>query len=172
MKSKFVGNNQFSGKTLEERFWEKVDIRSEDECWEWKGSRHWKWKYGHFKLNGKTISSHKVFYEMSKGKIPEGLLVLHKCDNPPCVNPNHLFLGTNDDNMKDMATKGRSADNQGSKNPKAKLTENDVIQIRKLHKEGVSGAELGRLFGVVKETIYDICSGKRWNHIKEETNGT
>jgi hypothetical protein len=165
MKSKFVGTNQFSGKTLEERFWEKVDIRADNEYWEWQGSKHYKWKYGHFKIDNKTISARIVSYKMTKGEIPEGLLVCHTCDNPPCVNPNHLFLGTNDDNMKDMAKKGRSSDNRGSKNPKAKLTEQDAIQIRKLHKQGMTGAELGRNFGVVKETIYDIINGKRWKHL-------
>lgn len=166
MKSKFVGTNQFSGKTLEERFWEKVDIRSDNECWEWQGSRHHKWKYGHFKFEGKTEEAHRISWMLSYGKYPE-LLVLHTCDNPPCVNPKHLFLGTNDDNMKDMARKGRSSDNRGSKNPKAKLTESDVIQIKKL-KGQVSGAELGRKFGVVKEAIYDIWSGKHWSHVGEQ----
>ena len=164
MTSKFVGTNQFSGKTLEDRFWEKVNIISDDECWEWQGSRHHRWNYGHFKLNGKTKSAHIVSFELVNGKIPDGLFVLHKCDNPPCVNPKHLFLGTNDDNMKDMASKGRSADNHGSKNPNSKLTEQDVIEIKNL-KGQVSGAKLGRKFGVVKEAIYDIWTGKRWGHI-------
>jgi hypothetical protein len=169
MKSKFVGNNQFSGKTLEERFWEKVDIGEENECWEWLGARHHKWNYGEFKIGYKVIQAHRWSYFISheNEEIPEGMLVLHTCDNPPCVNPKHLFLGTNDDNMKDMAYKGRSADNHGSKNPNSKLKEQDVIQI-KLLKGKVSGAELGRRYGVVKEAIYDIWSGKRWSHVEAQ----
>jgi hypothetical protein len=164
MRSAFIGTNQYSGKTLEERFWEKVDIRGKDECWEWKGSRHWQWGYGHFRLFGKIESAHRVSWMLShNGELPD-LLVLHSCDNPPCVNPRHLSLGTNDDNMKDMAKKGRSADNHGSKNPKAKLSESDVMEIKKL-KGMVSGAELGRRYGVVKEVIYDIWKGKRWAHL-------
>lgn len=166
MKSKFIGTNQFSGKPLDARFWEKVDVRSIDECWEWRGSRHHKWGYGHFRLNGKVESAHRVSWQMMNGDIPDGLVVCHNCDNPPCCNPKHLFLGTIADNNLDKKIKGRQ-DEKGEKNGRAVLKSENIVYIRKQRKLGVSGAELGRMFNVTKENIYDICSGKRWSHIKE-----
>jgi hypothetical protein len=166
-KSKFTGNNQFSGKSLRERLWEKVNILSGVDCWEWQGSRHHQWRYGHFKLNGKTVAAHRVAWEITNGDIPKGLVVCHVCDNPPCCNPNHLFLGTVAENNLDKKNKGRQ-DEKGEKNGRAILTEQSVIQIRKLHKEyGYSFAKLGRLFGLNPVSISYAVKGKNWSHVKE-----
>lgn len=93
------------------RFFDKVDIRENNCCWEWKSCRSSS-GYGEFYINGKNVSSHRFSYILSNGKIPSGLCVLHHCDNPGCVNPEHLFLGTQLDNMADMIKKGRKATNK------------------------------------------------------------
>ena len=88
-------------KSLKDRFWEKVN--KTNECWEWiAGKSH---GYGVFWINGKLLRAHRVAWSIYNGGIPEGLLVLHKCDNPACVNPDHLFIGTQQDNVDDMITK-------------------------------------------------------------------
>lgn len=90
----------------EKRFWKHVNKLSKDECWEF--IPHKPGKYGSFSINSKHISAHRFSYELHNGPIPDELWVLHKCDNPPCVNPNHLFLGTHQDNVDDMVKKGRN----------------------------------------------------------------
>lgn len=88
------------------RFWAKVDRRSQDECWEWTASKS-RDGYGKFWADGSMYSTHRLSFLMANGEIPEGLWVLHRCDNKPCVNPAHLFAGTREDNMLDMESKGR-----------------------------------------------------------------
>jgi hypothetical protein len=92
--------------TVQENFWGNVSIDKDDKCWEWKRGRR-KSGYGKLWYNGKTTLAHRVAWLKTYGPIPEGLCVLHKCDNPPCVNPSHLFLGTNKDNSRDKENKGR-----------------------------------------------------------------
>jgi hypothetical protein len=147
-------------KTPEERFWSKVDKTSNPNgCWEWTGGKI-RNGYGSFTLNCKSIVSHRFSYELYNGSIPTGLHVLHKCDNRICVNPNHLFLGTNQDNMSDKVAKGRQA--KGSTIGKAKLTEEQVLDI-KTHK--ITCKEYAKKYGITMSTIYDIWNRKTWTHI-------
>ena len=105
---------------------------------------------------------HRLVWEECFGPIPEGMFVCHKCDNPPCVNPEHLFLGTAKDNVVDMDKKGRRANRKGELHPLAKLTEDQVKEIRDSTE---SGAALARRFGVHKATIYDIRHKRKWRHL-------
>jgi hypothetical protein len=106
--------------------------------------------------------AHRVSWHIFNGPIPDGMKVCHKCDNPPCVNPAHLFLGTHIENMEDMSRKGRRARMPGEKNPRAKLTEADVRHIRG---STLSTEELTARFGVSKSTIHAARSGTTWRHL-------
>ena len=120
----------------EKRFWLKVDKRGPDECWEWTGSRLSDWEYGRIRDNGKNKATHRLSWELHNGEIPEGLLVCHHCDNPPCVNPKHLFLGGHSENQLDSFRKGRRKPLRGERNGGSKLSTYDVLGIRKLYRQG------------------------------------
>ena len=150
------------------RFWEKVE--KTETCWNWIAHKVGK-GYGHFHSKGKEILAHRYSYELHKGKIAENLFVLHSCDNPSCVNPDHLWLGTKKDNRTDCESKGRaklfgSKDaKKGEENNKTKLKESDVILIRSLKKEGKSFDELAQKFSIKKVTVRQIIHRKTWKHI-------
>lgn len=148
-----------------ERFWSKAAIGSEDECWEWTGSRHYK-GYGKFWLKG-CRSAHRVAYELTHGPITDPpLLVMHSCDNPPCVNPTHLSLGTASDNQRDSAAKGRHVSLQGpGSSPASKLTPTQVREIRARREKGALLRVLAKDYGVCKATIGHICSGRNWGSL-------
>ncbi|KKL49494.1 hypothetical protein LCGC14_2314960 [marine sediment metagenome] len=110
--------------------------------------------------NGTKI---KMIYQKNIGNIPEGMFVCHKCDNPPCVNPNHLFLGTQKDNMADCVSKGRSA--KGSKSGKSKLVEADVIAIRKMGNSGVARKVIAEQFHISATHVHALLSRKEWRHL-------
>jgi DNA invertase Pin-like site-specific DNA recombinase len=150
-------------KTLKQRFWQKVVIISEDGCWEWTGSRN-KDGYGQIWVNGKNKRTNRVAWELHFGEIPEGLCVCHHCDNPACVRPDHLFLGTQKDNAQDMVKKGRSA--FGEKMGNSKLNETQVKEIRELYNSGLfTYKELGNKFGISISNIRDITNKKIWSQV-------
>lgn len=161
-KINFIKFNRFrrTPRPIKEAFWEKVDIRSNNECWEWLAGVGGD-GYGKFK-NG---LAHRFAWELSFGNIPKGNYVCHKCDNPPCCNPEHLFLGEQIDNMRDMVSKGRGYDKSGENNPKAKLSENDVLNIYKMYKRGLSGYKISKLFYVSETQINYILRGLSWGHL-------
>jgi len=149
------------GRSLSHRLWKKTD-RTET-CWVWRGGLT-QAGYGTISLERKRLLVHRVSYELARGPISDGLHVLHHCDNPPCLNPDHLFLGTQQDNVADRVSKGRTA--AGERQHLAKLTEDQVREIRRLWQQGgVSMAEMGRRFGVTVTPIWQILSGKTWRHV-------
>lgn len=152
-------------RTAIERFLKHSDVHIVPPCWIWTGYKDSD-GYGNFRLDDKIIKAHRFAYENWNGPIPDGLFVCHKCDNPACVNPSHLFLGTQKDNMQDCAKKGRIS--KGEKHSRAKLTALDIIAIRNEYKpysKEHSTCALAKKYGVVPNTIFDIIRNKIWKHI-------
>jgi hypothetical protein len=150
---------------LKERLWKKVT--KGPGCWPWTGKLH---KDGYGVIKGgagrpDTVLTHRAAWELTRGPIPEGLDVLHRCDRPNCCRPAHLFLGTRADNNADKVSKGRQARGEGSSS--AKLTEEQVREILRAHAAGeATQAELGRRFGVSPEAINGIVRGRHWKHLE------
>ena len=154
--------SRWGGMTPAVRLWAKVD--KSGECWEWTGAVDRK-GYGRIHSFGDT-RTHRLSWELHYGPIPDGLWVLHRCDNPPCVRPDHLFLGTVADNSADMYAKDRQA--RGPRLPHTKLTEADVREIRRLLAQEVPKKRLGRQFGVAGTTILAIARGSTWTWVQPE----
>ena len=149
-----------------ERFWEKVNITSNiNQCWDWIASKNIK-GYGQFCLDNKRMGAHRALWSILHGAIPEGKHILHRCDNPSCCNPTHLFMGTNADNVADRHAKGRSGTSMGKlgeKNSMAKLTQKQVDRIRLLYTlPKVTQRMLGKVFGVSNRHISRIVRNERW----------
>lgn len=144
-------------------FWYYVE--KSPACWIWTGSRFPSSGYGRFSTRrGQVILAHRFSYELHNGSIPEGLWILHKCDNPPCVRPSHLFPGTPKVNSLDMSEKGRSA--RGEKGGLSKLTDQDVLQIRSLLVRGqVTQRKLAKRFAVSNQLISQIHLRRIWTHL-------
>lgn len=149
-----------------ERFWSQV-ARSDNDCWLWTGYICRTTRYGKFvfRRHGerKTMGVHRIAWTLTHGDIPAGYQVCHVCDTPPCVRPDHLFLGTHDDNVRDMVVKGRAC--AGELKPNHKLTESDVRQIRTLRNSGVPGVQLARRFQISQSHITGIIKRRFWAHI-------
>jgi len=144
------------------RFWSKVDIRGPDDCWNWIASCH-RSGHGQFNWCGVPQGAHRIAWALVNGSIPKGMFICHRCDNPGCVNPRHLFLGTQAMNMADMAAKGRR---RGINSANAKLTENEVVEIRGLYATGrFTQARLAVVFSVANQCIHDIIHGRTWKHL-------
>ena len=140
------------------RLIEKI-IPTDNGCWEWIGYRD-REGYGNITIRGKTTKPHRVSYETFIGPIPYGMCVCHTCDNPPCINPSHLFLGTFGDNNKDRDKKGRGV--HGEKVHTAKLTYTEVEKIKELKANGDSYRKLANQFGVSPGNIWHIVKDKSW----------
>lgn len=125
---------------------------------------HYRRKDGHVmvRINGKTVYLHRYVYEQENGVISEDLVIRHKCDNPHCINLEHLELGTHKDNVEDRVERNRSA--KGSVNGRSKLTEENILFIRA--SEGVTQVELAKMFDVSEKAIRNILSYKTWKHVK------
>lgn len=148
-----------------ERFWSRVDKSGgPDACWLWTGSITY--GYGRVFWKGTLWGAHRVAWELGMGKkIPEGMYILHHCDNRRCCNPKHLFLGTQKDNMQDAVSKGRAI--RGETSGRAKLTADGVREIRKLYEEtAVTRKELAGRFGIGPGAISSVVHRRTWKHIK------
>jgi hypothetical protein len=146
-----------------DRFWTKVKKGGADECWEWQGFRTSKGygRFGDSRESSGYVYAHRYSSELATGKQPGSKHVLHHCDNPPCVNPAHLFLGTNRDNSRDAVNKGRIP--RGNNSAQAKLTEDQVVAIRHLYSKGhVRYQDVADAYGVKKETIYAVVARRNW----------
>lgn len=141
--------------------------RKKNGCWEFQGSI--RRGYGQFKIENKNFATHRASYEIFKGKIPKGKFVCHTCDNKICVNPDHLFLGTPLDNMLDKTKKGRGYRPTGEKHHKAKLTERDVLKIRKMYKFfKTPHRRIAEYFKVSRNNVTNIINKKFWKHVGDE----
>jgi hypothetical protein len=146
------------------RFHTKIQVDDATGCWLWTG-----WcnasGYGVIKVNGCTVGTHRLAWIFYKDEIEDDMQVLHHCDTPPCCNPEHLFIGTNADNVRDRHTKGRTAPKHGTLNGRAKLTEDDVRLIRKLSSEGKTRVEIASMYDLTPEAISCIALRKTWQDV-------
>lgn len=138
------------------RLLSEVAISTDTECWEWVGSKHY-FGYGEFSWNGKYYRSHRVSYCVFRGPIPSGMQINHTCDNPSCVNPNHLYCGDQSDNCRDASQRERSG--------VAKLTKADIPLIRDLLSKGVPQTKVASLFHISQPVISEIKLKKIWRHV-------
>ena len=154
------------GKTTLDRFLEKVDFEGENECWEWRGSRAI--RYGSFSISPYKVVSHRYMYFLFTKYYPKPFeYVCHHCDNIYCVNPYHLFLGTQTDNMKDMVNKGRNFDTRGVNNGMCKLTKEQVKDIRSEYSRGmISYRKLSEKYNVGMTQISRIIKRESWRWLE------
>lgn len=147
------------------RFWSKVNVLSHNECWNWlAGTR--RRGYGRFWLSGKGEVATRVSYFITYGYISDES-VLHTCDNPSCVNPDHLFLGTCKDNTNDMMNKGRGINQfkNGENHSLSILKEVDVLKVREMYQNGEKQKEIAKKYNVNQSLISLVVNRRRWNHI-------
>jgi hypothetical protein len=156
--------------TIEDRYWAKVARRGNDECWEWTGGKD-SGAYGMLVIaaptpSGRTMlrASH-VALLLDGTSVPEGFMACHRCDNPPCVNPAHLYVGDQDSNMQDKKERGRIAVARGSENGISKLTEDDVRDLRTRAAAGVSRRILADEYGIDPSNLSYIIRRKTWTHV-------
>ncbi len=145
-------------------------LKKRNGCWEWKGALG-KGGYALFWDGKITHRANRYSYLNFHGPIPKGLLVCHSCDNPSCVNPNHLFLGTNSENQIDAVKKGRQGAHigaNGEKNLQAKLSKKDVLEIRTLLKQGINQRVIATKYKITQSNVSNINKGKTWSNLKEK----
>ena len=147
---------------LVDRFMKKVE--KTEACWNWT-ARRTPQGYGRFGVNGVNKLAHRVSYEMFKAPITDGLHVLHRCDNPSCVNPDHLWLGTNAENVADKVAKGREPSHIGESNNHSKLTAQDVLAIREAASRGANQYRLAEQYEIAQAHVSSIVRRKAWSHL-------
>lgn len=150
---------------LSDRLWSKISMKQLDGCWEWQASRKGK-RYGQIQVDGTPVGAHRIAYQLVKGEIPEGLVVRHRCDNPFCCNPDHLEIGTYQDNTNDMIARQRQKKARGEESGTSKLTEDQVIEIRNSDE---SLRVLADRFGVSESSVGEARRGKTWTHLPPAT---
>lgn len=157
-------NHNDPPEVMRRKFYDRVVASDEDSCWLWVGA--YANAYGQMP-NGRrpTFYAHRASFLIHVGPIPEGMEVCHSCDNPSCVNPNHLFVGTHADNMRDMKEKGKR---RGALQARAKLTDADIPRIREMRSQGYRQEEIARHFGMSRTGIANILQGRTWTHVPRE----
>lgn len=150
---------------IRREIWNYIHFEPMSGCWLWSGGCGGN-GYGYFSSGGKSIRAHRAVYELLVGIIGKGLCLCHKCDNRLCVNPEHMFVGTHSDNMRDMAQKKRAKPPKGESASWSKLTEKQVREIRHWASMGVTHQILSEDYGVDRSHISRMCSGKNWSHLK------
>lgn len=163
----FVPENFKYGRSLEERFWSKVEKSdNKTECWNWKAAtRSKKDRYGIFRIGDKNYIASRVSWKLSNGKFPpKGIIVRHTCDNPLCVNPNHLKTGTTKDNSEDMVKRDRSL--RGQKHHNSKIADTDAIQIIELLNKGLYPEEISKKLNIPRTIVSSVKTGKSWAHLE------
>jgi hypothetical protein len=164
--------------SVRDGFWKKVTVRNSDECWEWSGycikPKVSRLSYGVYRCLGKQQKAHRLAYKLTYGNIPADMCVCHKCDNPKCCNPSHLFLGTIADNNRDRDNKGRGVVIcgkregvkyvKGSKSPKAKITESQAVSI---YSDLRSQRAIAREYGISQKAVSFIKRGESWSHVTQ-----
>ena len=147
----------------ETRFCSYVEVGDEDECWFWQGATTYS-GHGVIGIDGRTVGAHRVSYNLIKGPIEQGNVVMHTCDVPGCVNPHHLQQGTQQDNMVDKVTKGRWKGGRSANGGRG-LTDEQVREIRRLYASGVKQKDLVVMFGVTQPAISQIVNRKSHKHV-------
>lgn len=154
---------------LTHKFWDRVKRCTPtcpmpcNHCWLWVGRRYKRKNanYGAFDFAGRCYRAHRFSYELHCGAIPPGKSVLHKCDNPPCVNPSHLYVGTQLDNVRDCVARGRTYDRHGAKNSNCVLTNAAVAKLKILAQHGLTQRYLAKMFGVSKSQVGNVLRGEQ-----------
>lgn len=149
-----------------ERFWMKVSPANDRGCRLWTGVAAGHRRYGAFRIGAIKVAAHRYSYEQSKGPIPDGAEVLHKCDIGLCVSPDHLMIGTRIENQVDKSAKGRAWMPKGEANGRAKLTDGAVAEIRAANASGVAQRALARTYGVSPALIRQVVARTIWSHVK------
>lgn len=150
------------------RFWASVDRSGE--CWLWLGTLS-RWGYGRFYREGRNVAAHRVAWELENGEpIPPGLYALHRCDNPPCVRPVHIFLGTAGDNARDAVAKARPWNKgngmRGADSPLSRISDEKSLEIYRRHHAGETRKALAQEYGISKSSVGEICTAsRRWSWI-------
>jgi hypothetical protein len=157
------GHHNNRNRTLIDAFIKHFTAGEPGTCWEWQGRRA-STGYGRVSVNNTYVLAHRASYLVHYGEIPDGMEVCHTCDNPPCVNPNHLFIATHLANMTDASHKGRC--HPGELTANAKLTASDVREIRRLRQDGWKLADLAAKFNVSQPNITAILNRQTWRHIE------
>lgn len=163
---RFIHGHRGTRGTIEQYFWTYVIPGPFTECWVWSGPTR-RAGYGVLYFHKHRVPAHRLSWELHNGPIPDGLFVCHSCDNPPCCNPYHLFLGKAVDNVRDMDAKGRRVRMgfSGETNHAAKLTEPQVLEIRRRFAQGEQQAALAKEYGVTQTHMRRVLHGENWRHI-------